>query len=211
MAERIWDMKTTGLGPGTQVDTTEGPVPVEWLSTTHRVLTRDRGPQPVLEVGQHILRPLDGAYVPLVTILPDAFGDDAPNHPLTLPPHHQVLQTTADIALQFGTDAALCRSGHLVDGQNVRCHHSGEAVAFYSVLTPDHDVIRANGIWVETTFATPDSELVRLDTLSPGIFAQLRLHDGGHISAYPCLEEWEGRMLARQRSRRRPWAFAQVA
>ena len=211
MTEQLWDMKTSGLGPGTHVETTEGPVPIEWLSTTHRVVTRDNGPQPVLAVDKHILRPLDGAYVPLVTVAPDAIGDGEPDHPLILPPHHRLLLEGPDIALHFGTDAALCHVGHLVDGHAVKRVNAGDAVAFYSVLTPSHEVIRANCVWVESVMADVGCELVSLDTLSPAIFAQLNLQDGAHRPAHTCLADWEGRLLARHRNPARKWAFAQVA
>ncbi len=211
MVEQIWDMKTAGLGPGTNIETTEGPVPVDWLSTTHHVVTRDHGPQPVLAVEPHILRPLDGAYVPLVSVAPGTFADGTPDHRLILPPHHRLLLEGPEIALHFGKNAALCHAGHLVDGVSVSRINTGEPATFYSVLTPGHEIIRANGVWVETTLADSGSDLVSLDTLSPAIFAKLRLRNGAHELAHMGLSELEARMLARMRLAKQSWVFPAVA
>lgn len=211
MTEQIWDMTTSGFGPETIIETTEGPVPIEWLSTTHKVVTKDHGPQPVLSIDQHILRPLDGAFVPLVVITPDALTHPSPDHPLILPPQHHVLLDGPQVSLHFDMDAALCQCGYLVDGVSVKRMNSGKPVSFYSVLTPAHEVVCANGIWVETLSAAPGCPLVDLETLSPDIFARLVLKNGAHELAYPCLDETEGRLLARSHAARTRWSFRSAA
>ena len=211
MTEQIWDMTTSGFGPETIIDTTEGPVPIEWLSTTHHVVTKDHGPQPILSIDQHILRPLDGAYVPLVVVTPDIKISPAPTHPLVLPPHHNIFLDGPEIQLLFEIDAALCPCGHLVDGVQVKRMNSGTPVAFYSILTPAHEIISTNGLWAETLAAAPGCALVDIDTLSPDIFARLVLKDGAHELAYPGLNEWEGRLLARGHFTSKTWTLKDAA
>ncbi len=211
MSEQVWEMNTSGFGPETMIETTEGPVPIEWISTTHQVLTKDHGPQPILSIDQHILRPLDGAFVPLVIVTPDANIKPAPTHPLVLPPSHRIFLDGPDIELHFEMDAALCQCGFLVDGVQVKRMNSGQPVYKRQILTPAHEIINANGLWAETLAAAPGCSLVDLDTLSPDIFARLKLNNGAHELAHPCLDEWEGRLLARGHFTSKSWAIKDAA
>lgn len=211
MSEQLWDGKTTGFGPQTMIDTTEGPVPIEWLSTTHRVVTRDRGPQPILTIEQHVLQSLDGDYLPLVEVAADAFQGVGPDYPLLLPPHHRILLEGSDIELHFGMGAALCHAAHLLDGTRITRRNVTGTASFYSLLLPRHEVVRANGIWVETEEVAQGSAHVSLGALSPDIFAKLQLENGAHRCAHPCLEAWEGRLLARHHANSAPLRLPNVA
>lgn len=211
MSELLGNGTSTGFGPQTVIQTTEGPIPVEWLSTTHHVITRDHGPQPILSIDLLVLRALDGDYLPLIEIAAEAFQSNIPDHPLLLPPHHRILLEGEDIELHFGMDAALCHCADLLDGGRVTRRNIAREMALYGVLLPNHEVINANGLWVETTKIEADSAHVSLDTLNPNIFAKLRLKDGAHQLAHPCLEAWEGRLLARNHASTMPLQLTDVA
>lgn len=211
MTDHVWDGKTTGFGPQTVIETTEGPVPIEWLSTTHRVVTRDHGPQPILAIEHHVLRALDGDYLPLMEVAAGAFAEGAPDHTLVLPPHHRVLLEGSDIELHFGMPVALCHCADLLDGVRVKCRNMTGAVPFYTLLMAGHEVVKANGIWVETMEIEQNSSQVSLEDLTPDIFAKLRLEGGAHRLAHPCLEPWEGRLLARSHARNEPLWVMDVA
>ena len=49
----------TGFGPGTMIMTRDGEIAVEWLDTSHHVLTRDNGFQPILWIGRRTLSQTD--------------------------------------------------------------------------------------------------------------------------------------------------------
>ncbi|MEM9584690.1 MAG: Hint domain-containing protein [Pseudomonadota bacterium] len=208
MSEEIWDMTTTGYGPSTVIDTTEGPVPVEWLSRTHRVITRDDGAQPVLSIEKHILHPEGGAYVPLVALDPP---DGTEEYPLILPPSHQVFVDGPEVSLNFGFKAGLCQSGFLVGARGIHRFNSGASVAFYTVLTPAHSVLRANGHWVETFQISNACPRPGAEPLPPQVLNQLTLVNGAHVPPYPCLSAWEGRLVARAQLADKPRRFASAA
>ncbi len=197
MAEQLWDMTTTGFGPETLIETTEGPVPMEWLSRTHHLVTRDNGAQPIRAIEKHILSPMDGAYVPLVVIEQDGMGQTMPDHPLILPPQHQIFLQGPEISLHFGFDQCLCETGFLVGGMGIRPFNSGTPVALHTILTSRPEIIRTNGIWTETKAPVFDDNLTAADK--------------HHLSDYPCLIEWEGRLIARGNFNAAAWPAVAAA
>jgi hypothetical protein len=94
---------------GTLVDTTEGPLPVEYLLAGDRIVTPDG---PVELRGTSVLEARD---VDVVVIAPGS-GENSPNRPLTLPASQPVVLRDWRAQLIHGTDSMLTPATSLVDG-----------------------------------------------------------------------------------------------
>lgn len=186
-----------GFGPGTHVMTTDGELPVEWLATGDRVLTRDHGVQPVLWVGRIRVSPGDAALQPdlaLVEIAEGALGDGGPTHTTWLAPAHRVLLSGAAVELHLGVDEALAPIAHLADEVRVRSAPMG-ASCLTQILLPVHDLVQANGLWAESLLLDPATLGVIGRDLPAHLLATPSLRLSHARAARLCLTEWEVRAL----------------
>ena len=130
---------------GTRVATENGPVPVEALVEGDRVLTRDGGAAPVRWMGhRHIdirRHPRPEAVWP-IRVRAGAFEPGIPERDLWLSPDHAVF-----------ADGVLIPIRHLVNGTNIVRHPVAE-VDYYHVELPEHDVLFAEGLPVESYLET---------------------------------------------------------
>ena len=143
------------FGPGTHLMTTEGEVPVDWLARGDRLITRDHGAQPVLWVGRYRVTAAEAqADDTLLPFLIDegALGVGQPSHAMQLSPQHRVLLAGPQVALCTGTDEALAAVTHLEDGALFRKHWPSRDFILTHVLLERHEVVLANGLWVESLF-----------------------------------------------------------
>lgn len=181
------------FGPATMVMTTQGEVPVEWLATGHRVITRDHGAQPILWLGRVRVRGSDLIRAPLLgplEIAKGALGPERPNHPLLLSRAHRVLVEGPLVELNLGTGEALAQIDDLADGDFVR-EPARRGLLYTQILLPHHALVQANGIWVESLHLDRTA-LVLLDHVLPRRLLMdtvLRVHHS--YAARPCLERWE--------------------
>jgi len=203
-----------GYGPGAQVMTDIGEVPVEWLATGDRVLTRDHGPQPVLWIGRARFdaealarRP---AFAPR-EIGAGALGFDRPRHPTVLAPRSRVLLTGWEVALHAGADEALAEIGDLVDGAVVTQPPVSTGFAYTYLLLPAHEVVQVNGLWAETLLLDPASRAALAGFLPERLAAAPDLGAGHAQSARLCLAGWEVAAILGDRSQNVPQVIDRVA
>ncbi|MCG6901660.1 MAG: Hint domain-containing protein [Rhodobacter sp.] len=140
-----------GFGPGTLISTTDGELPVEWLTPGDRVITRDRGIQTLRRIARTRLSPTDLAENPQlcpVLIEPDSFAGWAPDTPLAVSPALQIVVTGWDVQLYFGADVALADAGHMCTGPAMV--EPGRDYCYCSLLFDAPQIIRANGMWIES-------------------------------------------------------------
>lgn len=181
------------FGPGTQLMTTEGEVPVEWLATGDRVLTRDHGAQPVLWIGRLRVSADDMrrmAELRPMEIPQGALGEGCPSHATLLGPAHRVLVEGGLVELTTGEPEALAQIDHLADG--IYAAPARLSAAHYTiVLLPMHDMVQANGLWAETLHLDLHALGLVAGELPPDLLSNPSLKMGHEISARLCLKRWE--------------------
>ncbi|MGB5556446.1 MAG: Hint domain-containing protein [Paracoccaceae bacterium] len=156
-----------GFGPGVHLQTDRGPVPVDWLAAGDRVLTLDHGYQPILWVGRSRVSTAELASNPAlrpIVVPAGRFGRDGPDQDLLLSPDHRVLVASALVEHHVGTPEALAACKFLSDAGHSAPQSPAqpEGLSYYQVLFSDHELVLAEGLWVESFF-TSDAALEALD------------------------------------------------
>ena len=138
--------KLSGFGPGAMIATTDGELPVEWLEPGDCVLTRDRGPQPILAIKRSRgVGPEGRPLLPPVHLRPADKGTlHGVQSALRLSPHHKVL-------VQDDRKEAIAEIAALSRRRGPRRDPGAPALAYHHILTSQHDLILTCGIWAETT------------------------------------------------------------
>lgn len=172
---------------GTLITTLKGEVPAEGLNAGDRVVTRDNGLQTVRRISRRNFDYGQLAIVPhlqpvLVTV--GALGDGLPERDMLLSPNTRLL--VAGDRLPFGARAraSLIAAKNLVDHSTIRpCAVLG--VAYVHVELARHEIVLANGAWVEA-FQPGDLSLgpvgnaqrTELQELFPAAPGLEQTHDG---------------------------------
>lgn len=172
---------------GTMVATDLGDVPVDWLRPGDAVITADHGPQPLAWIGR-----ANSRSVPLaVSLPPGSLGADLPAQLLRISAATGILMSGSQLDLHFAESEMLARAGEIAD-------HRGTVPVgpAYHLVLDAHDLILAEGLWVETVLldaetagvlaSTPDAR-----TLGPAAIGSA----GHHRSVRPRLAGWEGAMF----------------
>lgn len=148
---------------GTLISTPDGERAVETLCEGDLIETRDAGPQPILWLRSRTqpLRDADDPQRP-VLIAAGALGPGAPCRTLALSPQHRILARGAEGEVLMPAKALLARRG-------VRVARGMREVAYFTILTGRHQILRANGLWCETFY--PGRYM--LATLPPPLRAEL--------------------------------------
>jgi len=198
---------------GTQILTPGGEVPVEDL-TPGMVVTTPDGPEPVLWIGQRIIRAhelrRDDRLLP-IRIAAGALGADMPYRSTYLSQQHRVAIGGAEVELCTGQDEVLAAAHSLTDWSGVtRC--SPEIftdITYYHLLLGDHQLVYANGLPAETLLNRQDADTtlgadmkMRLSSLAgyevigdETEFRPLRTQ-----TVLPVAKPWEVRVIGRARS-----------
>ncbi|WP_300033479.1 Hint domain-containing protein [uncultured Roseobacter sp.] len=160
--------EATGLcsfGPGTMIRTEDGEIPVEWLETSDRVLTKDNGYQPVMWIGRTRRDPGFFARNPDCAPLRIATGTIAagvPTHDLTVTRDHPLLMTMGASDPAAGSEV-LALAAAWADSARATPLRPGRSFTLTSILCADHQIIMAEGAWVGSMFAHPAA----MEQLSP--------------------------------------------
>lgn len=183
-----------GFGPGVQLMTTDGELPVEWLATGDRLITRDHGAQPVLWIGRVRVRSGRLAHAPElrpVEIAEGALAPGFPTHPTLLAPRSRVLLSGWEVALNAGTEEALAEIGMLSDGSRVVQRPAAEELHYHYLILPMHALVQANGMWAETLLLDDAARDVLGADLPPALAAAPEIAAGHARAARLCLTRWE--------------------
>ncbi|MEM1074248.1 MAG: Hint domain-containing protein [Pseudomonadota bacterium] len=152
------DSLSPGYGPGTMIATNRGEVPVEWLDTSDQVLTRDHGYQKILWVGRTKVTPRFFARhhrEALVEIPVGAFGEGRPVHALKVTGDHRVLLRDPIVDLHFFEPEALAPAKAWADAGAATVFFTQKPYTLTHILCESHEVILAQGAWVETLSPSP--------------------------------------------------------
>lgn len=136
---------------GTQIRTTRGDVPIEYLSPGDKVITRDNGPQELVWVGARRLGAWDLMRAPKlrpVLLAPELIGANAS---LIVSPQHGVLFKDE------AGDETLVRATHLarMRGGKARVMQGCREVSYYHLAFAAHQIIFANGAATESFYPGP--------------------------------------------------------
>lgn len=187
-----------GLAAGTMIATDQGEVPVDWLRAGDRVLTRDMGYQPAVWTGRvEVAVDVSPTDAGAVTIAADAFGPGLPARRIRLTPSHRILLTDQALDLHFGEAEMFAAAGDLVDADAVRLAAGGGRQVSYHLLLADHQVILAEGLWVESLFAD-DRMMAAMPARRRRRIAEL-IGAGHRQTARACLNAGEILLLPRGR------------
>lgn len=145
------------FGPGTRILTPDGPIAIEALSVGDLVTTRDHGDQMIRWIGRARVTSAEMEKHPglhPIRIEHASPHSPVPDRPLILSGNHRVLAASAAVELLFATPEVLVAAKHFSGG--VRPPLPKDVAAYgmpYShILFDRHEVICADGLWVESLF-----------------------------------------------------------
>lgn len=184
---------------GTEVDTPDGPRPVESVRPGDLVHTLDDGPQIVRWVGHRTLRLADLLNDPdlrPVEFAAGSLGPDVPDRPLTLSPQQRLLFSGAECELCFGEVEVLAPAIHLAERPGVG--RPLTPLTYVQRMFDRHQIVCTHGVWRESfqpggPMLDAMSELQRKELFR--LFPELASGQT-YVSARPTLKAHETRLLA---------------
>ncbi len=186
------------FGPGTMIRTQNGEIPVEWLETGDMVLTRDHGYQPIIWIGRTKLPPTYFAQYPderPICIPAGALGPNAPTHDLHVTGDHRLLLNSAEAQMLYFSNEVLAPAKAWVDRGRAFQTTPLQHYTLTHIACAHHEVILAQGAWVETIFTGPETQR-RLSASDAARLAAALGPDGfDQSTARPCLTRTEARLL----------------
>ena len=183
-----------GYGPGVHLMTPEGELPVEWLATGDRLLTRDHGAQPILWIGRARVSRARIAEAPdlaPVEIASGALGPGFPTHPTRLAACARVLLSGFEVELNAGQTEALAEIADLEDGSRIGVPPCVEGTHYTYLVLPMHALVQANGLWAETLLLDRTTTAALGRALPNRLLADPGIRAGHLQSARLCLANWQ--------------------
>lgn len=145
--------------PGALIDTPQGSRRVEDLHPGDLVLTRDRGPQPILWVGRRQITADQTAAAPWlrpIRIRAGALAPGCPARDLVVSPQHRLLLRSRILARVTGAAEVLTPACQLLGWPGVEALRARHGVTYLHLMCARHEVIRADGAWTETLYPGPE-------------------------------------------------------
>jgi Ca2+-binding RTX toxin-like protein len=172
---------------GTLIDTDEGPIAVEHLTSDMRLTTKDNGFQPVRAVVSRVV-PGQCRFAPIV-ISKGALGN---NRELVVSPAHRMMISGWRTELMFGCAEMLASAKSLTNGDTIYSRPVDE-VEYFHILLDRHEIIFAEGSETESYFLDSESLIddaaLELMALFPDLF------DVAGKTARPFLRGYETKAL----------------
>lgn len=165
---------------GTMIETDRGPRAVEDLMTGDRVLTADRGYQPVRWIGRRDVTAAELTRRPglrPVRFRAGALGDGMPERDLMVSPQHRMLVRSSIAERMFGHKEVLIAAKQLLALDGVELVADLPEVTYFHLLLDRHEVIFANGAPSESLFLGAQAQIaLGLDALRQiaGLFPRFR-------------------------------------
>lgn len=190
---------------GSLIETDRGPVRVEDLVPGDRLLTLDHGPQPLRWIGRREVTLAETVAHPAllpVRVGAGAMGPALPARDLWLSPQHRVLVRSRIARRMTGAAEALVAVKHLCGLPGIAQARAPQLVTYLHLRLDRHEVIRAEGLWVETLLLGPQA----LRAMGPDARRELRLLFPGLVGgadrpARPLVPGRAGRKLAERHGR----------
>ncbi len=148
---------TTGFAPGTMITTLNGKRAIEALRAGDRILTRDRGFQPLIWSGKRTLScPLEmhqHASYP-VKIEAGALSPGLPDRDLVVSAGHRLLTTEETLIASVIEHEALIEARDLVGKPGVDVAPTAE-VTYIHLMLEYHELILSDNAWSESLHFAP--------------------------------------------------------
>lgn len=181
---------------GCLIETDQGPMPARWVREGVRVLTRDKGYQPVLWAGRTTIPHKTVANAPAiwpVSVAPDALDHlvaaMGPRRRMTVSPWHRILLDGASVQINMGMEAGFAAARHLIGAPGVTRERPRGDLTYVHLVLEGHAALASDGVWTESLFV-PDASAGRILVDLPD--------EIGHRTmtlAYPALRKWEVRAM----------------
>lgn len=145
---------------GTEIQTRDGPVPVEKLQVGMMVCTRDAGDQPIRWIGSSTLGPGSLSRKPRlrpVRIPAGALGLGMPAKDLVVSPQHRVLLRAGLAREMFGSDEVLVPARLLCGTRGIAVDEDCAKVTYYHILFDRHEIVTSNGAETESLHTGPQA------------------------------------------------------
>ena len=136
---------TSGIAAGTLVLTQSGICPVEKIAVGDKVITRDRGLQPVRWVGSWQIFPQ-----PEASAIHFAAGAMGNHDAITLTPQTRVLIRSAMVKALYRESEVFALAGDLVNGTTICAVKDVAPITMVQILFDHHEILRANELEVES-------------------------------------------------------------
>ncbi|MFD1798058.1 Hint domain-containing protein [Paracoccus aurantiacus] len=149
----------TCFARGTMILTEDGETAVEDLAVGDMVVTRDRGPQPIVWIGSKKLSAdmLDeNRNLRPIRIRADALAPGYPARDLLVSPQHRILLRSRIAQKMFGENEVLVAAKQLLSADGIDIVESGE-VEYFHFLFDRHEIVIANGAEAESLFTGPEA------------------------------------------------------
>lgn len=161
------------LTPGTCMSVDRGEVPVEHLRPGDLLQTKDDGLKEIRWIGERTIETSELTAAPHlypISIAAGALGPDGPRQRTIVSPGQAVLYASPEVELVLGTDEALVRSEDLLSVSGVD-RYEVAAVTYFFLMFDAHEIIQANGLWMESF--QPDLRCLEEESgeLFEGLFA----------------------------------------
>ncbi|MGB3316019.1 MAG: Hint domain-containing protein [Albidovulum sp.] len=166
---------------GTLIETETGPVAVEMLKVGDRVLTLDRGYQPVRWIGRRDLSSADLVANPKLRPVLFAQGSCRQGLPLQdmhLSPQHRLLLSGHSTELVTGEAEVFAPAQHFVGLPGIVQDSGAAGVSYIHLMFDRHEVIRSDGLWTEsfqpalaTVSGMDAAQREEINSLFPGLCA----------------------------------------
>jgi len=143
------------FAPGTLIETTVGPVPVEDLCYGNLISTSDRGPTPLVLVHKRSFSEAHLKEHPKhcpIAFEPGSLGDGMPARRLVVSPQHRMLICSAIAERMFGSAEIMVPACKLVGMPGITRLGPEGGVDYVHVLVDHHAVICAEGAPTETLY-----------------------------------------------------------
>ena len=130
---------------GVEIDTPDGPCPVERLAPGDLVLTRDNGPMAIRWIGCSEV-PVTGGNRP-VRIAAGTFGAKAD---VVVSPNHRILLSDQWAELLFSAHEVLVKAKDLVNHRTVTWDGQHSHIRYFHILLDDHQLLTSHGLVSES-------------------------------------------------------------
>ena len=188
-----------GFCQGTTLMTDEGAQPVDWLRAGDRVITRDHGFQKILWA-ERTVAAASAKTRPQIRLATGCAGHNTPEQDLHLHPEHRILLKSPRIELLFACHEAFVPASAVTNGCEIIATHSDQQTSYFHILFKQHEIVLAEGLWVESFF--PDT--AALNVLPTEQQTRIRELLGAKIdrqqTARQCLKPWQAKLLIPQKS-----------
>ena len=173
----LFESAFSAFARGTLIQGVQGDIAIEDLQPGDMINTTSGEPSKLIWIGSTSFSPTDtGRRIPLISIMPDSFGQSRPNSVLTVGPGARVLHTPHHLRSEAGSARMLTPVRELLDGVNVIEVLPPTAVRLFHICLERHAAVHAGGIEMETFH--PGSNAMR--TLPHTL-------QGRFLSMFPCI------------------------